>query len=153
MDTGCHKQLYFGSLFSQEIIADFEGSRITSDGGGLLLCEVDRRYYLSERLAACLHDYRVPERITHELSTLLRQRLFAIALGYEDANDAAFLAQDPALKTMVARLPKSGTDLASQPTLFRFENGVRATKLYRIFRDFIGIVSGGPPWPSESSGH
>ena len=67
METVCHKQLHFGSLFSKEIIADFEGGRITSDGGGLLLREVDQRYHLSERLAACLQDSRVPERITHEL--------------------------------------------------------------------------------------
>jgi hypothetical protein len=69
MDTVCHKQLHFGSLFSKEIIADFEGGRITSDGGGLLLREVDQHYHLSERLGACLHDSRVPERITHELLT------------------------------------------------------------------------------------
>jgi hypothetical protein len=72
LDTVCHKQLHFGSLFSKEIIGDFEGGRITSDGGGLLLREVDQRYHLSERLAACLQDSRIPERITHELSTLLK---------------------------------------------------------------------------------
>jgi hypothetical protein len=132
LETVCHNQLHFGSLFSKEIVADFTGGRITSDGGGLLLREVDQRYTVSERLAACLHDSRDPERVTHDLSTLLRQRLFAIALGYEDANDAAFLARDPALKTMAGRLPDSDGDLASQPTLSRFENGVGAPELYRF---------------------
>jgi hypothetical protein len=69
LDTVCHKQLHIGSLFSKEIITDFEGGRITSDGGGLLLREVDQRYHLSECLAACLHDSHVPERIIHELLT------------------------------------------------------------------------------------
>jgi len=139
LDTVCHKQLHFGSLFFKEIIADFEGGRITSDGGGLLLREVDQLYRLSERLASLLHDSRVPERITHELSTLLKQRLFAIALGYEDANDAAFLAQDPALKTMAERLPESGADLASQPTLSRFENSVRTAELYRFSETLLAL--------------
>jgi Transposase DDE domain group 1 len=149
LDTVCHKQLHFGSLFSKEIIADFDGGRITSDGGGLLLREVDQRYHLSERLAACLHDSRVPERITHELSTLLKQRLFAIALGYEDANDAAFLAQDPALKTMAERLPESGADLASQPTLSRFENGVRAAELYRFSETLLELYLATHPCPRK----
>ncbi len=71
MEKVCYKQLHFGSLFTKEIIADFEGGQITSDGGGLLLREVDQRYHLSENLTTYLYDSRVPGRITHELSTLL----------------------------------------------------------------------------------
>jgi Transposase DDE domain group 1 len=149
LETVCHKQLHFGSLFSKEIIADFEGGQITSDGGGLLLWEVDQRYHLSDHLAACLHDSRAPERITHDLSTLLKQRLYAIALGYEDANDAAFLARDPALKTMIGRLPASGADLASQPTLSRFENGVRASELYRLSETLLELYLATHPGPRK----
>lgn len=109
-----HQQLSFGSLFGKEIVADFEGGQITSDGGGLLLREVDRRYGLTEALARCLDDPRDPDRLTHELTTLVRQRLFSIALGYEDTNDAATLRRDPALKAMSGRLPESNDDLASQ---------------------------------------
>jgi hypothetical protein len=145
----CHKQLHFGSLFSKEIIADFEGGRITSVDGGLLLREVDQHYHLSERLSSCLHDSRVPERITHELSTLLKQRLFAIALGYEDANDTAFLAQNPALKTMAERLPESDADLASQPTLSRFENSVRTAELYRFSENLLELYLATHPGPRK----
>jgi hypothetical protein len=145
----CHKQLHFGSVFSKEIIVDFEGGRITSDGGGLLLREIDQRFHLSERLAGCLHDYRTPERITHHLETLLRQRLFAISLGYQDANDAASLAGDPALKTMAERLPESGADLASQPTLSRFENNVTATELYRLSEVLLELYLETHPGPRK----
>jgi hypothetical protein len=149
LETVCHKQLHFGSLFCKEIIADFEGGEITSDGGGLLLREVDQRYQLSERLAACLQDSRVPERITHDLTTLLKQRLYSIALGYEDANDAAFLGRDPALKTMIGRLPESGADLASQPTLSRFENGVRASELYQLSETLLELYLATHPGPRK----
>ena len=68
----------------------------------------------------------------HDLVTLVRQRLFAIAQGYEDNNDAATLAQDPAFKIMAGRAPESAPDLASQPTLSRFENQVNAKDLRRL---------------------
>ena len=89
METLCHKQLRFESLFSKEVIADFEGGRITSDAGGLLLLELDQRYLLAEQAATCLHDLRDSSKVKHDLLTLIRQRLFAIALCYEDNNDAA----------------------------------------------------------------
>jgi hypothetical protein len=124
METLCHKQLRFESLFHKEVIADFEGGRITSDAGGLLLRQLDQRYRVAEQAAACLHDPRDSAKVRHDLLTLVRQRLFAIALGYEDNNDAAWLARDPALKIMAGKAPESGADLASQPTLSRFENRV-----------------------------
>ena len=115
METLCHKQLRFESLFSKEVIADLEGGQITSDAGGLLLRELDQRYRLAEQAAACLHDPRDTGKVRHDLLTLVRQRLFAIALGYEDNNDAAWLSKDPALKIMAGRAPESGDHLASQP--------------------------------------
>jgi hypothetical protein len=132
METVCHKQLRFESLFSKEVFADFSGGRITSDAGGLLLRELDQRYRLAENAARCLHDPREGHKVKHDLLTLVRQRLFAIAQGYEDNNDAATLAKDPAFKIMAGRAPESDGDLASQPTLSRFENRVNARELRRL---------------------
>lgn len=132
METVCHKQLCFESLSSKEVIADFEGGRITSDAGGLLLRELDQRYRLAENAARCLHDPREGHKVKHDLLTLVRQRMFAIAQGYEDNNDAATLARDPAMKIMVGKAPESAGDLASQPTLSRFENRVTAKDLRRL---------------------
>lgn len=132
MDTVCHKQLSFGSLFGKEVIVDFEGGRISSDGGGVLLREIDDRYGLTEKATRCLCDPRDPRRITHDEITLLRQRIFSIALGYEDANDADSLRRDPVLKTISGRLPESSEDLASQPTLCRFENATDSKDLRRL---------------------
>ena len=100
METVCHNQLIFESLFSKEVIADFAGGRITSDADGLLLREIDQRYRLTEKATHCLRDSRQVFKIKHDLLTLVRQRLFAIAQGYEDNNDAATLARDPAFKIM-----------------------------------------------------
>ena len=136
METVCHKQLTFESLFSKEIIADFEGGRITSDAGGLLLRELDHRYRLTEKAARYLHDPRDSHKVKHNLLTLVRQRLFPIAQGYEDNNDAAALARDPAFKIMIGKAPESAPDLASQPTLSRFENQV-TTKDLRRFSDWF----------------
>ena len=132
METVCHNQLTFESLFNKEVVADFAGGRITSDAGGLLLREIDQRYRLSEKAAACLHDPRQVPKVRHDLLTLVRQRLFAIALGYEDNNDAALLARDPAHKIMAGQAPESAPDLASQPTLSRFENRVTTKDLRRL---------------------
>jgi hypothetical protein len=108
METVCYSQLIFESLFSKEVIADFEGGRITSDAGGLLLRELDQRYRLAEKAAACLHDPRDSGKVKHNLLTLIRQRLFAIALGYEDNNDAAWLSQDPAFPCPERDPPPAG---------------------------------------------
>jgi hypothetical protein len=89
METVCHKQLRFESLSSKEVIADFEGGRITSDAGGLLLRELDQRYRLAENVSRCLRDSRQTHKVQHDLLTLVRQRLFAIAQGYEDNNECA----------------------------------------------------------------
>ena len=132
MKTVCHNQLIFESLFSKEVIADFEGGQITSDAGGLVLRELDHRYRLAENVSRCLHDSREAHKVKHGFVTLIRQRLFAIAQGYEDNNDAATLGKDPAFKIMAGRAPESGPDLASQPTLSRFENQVNAKDLRRL---------------------
>ena len=106
------------------MIADFAGGRITSDAGGLLLRELDQRYRIAEKAASCLRDPRDSGKVKHDLLTLVRQRLFGIALGYEDNNDAIWLSKDPALKIMAGKAPESAGNLASQPTLSRLENQV-----------------------------
>ena len=99
-----------------------DGGRLSSDGGVLLLSEIERRRGVADRLARCLEDPRAPDRIVHGLAEMIRFRALAIAAGYPDANDCDTLRPDPAFKMAVGRLPESGGDLCSQPTMTRLEN-------------------------------
>lgn len=128
-------------------LADLEGGQITSDAGGMLLRELDQRYRIAEKAAACLHDPRDAGKVKHDLLTLVRQCLFAIALGYEDNNDATWLAKDPALKIMAGKAPESADHLASQPTLSRGENMVRARDLRRLSDCLIDLYLKTHPGP------
>jgi hypothetical protein len=119
----------FPGIFDRPILAKFDQPRSSSDGGAILLKAADRRLGLTEALAACLEDERQAGKIDHEVKELLRQRIMAMACGYEDANDAARLASDPVHKLLVGRDPEQGEDLASQPTLSRFENSVDRREL------------------------
>jgi hypothetical protein len=110
----------------------FDGGLQSSDGGVLLLREVDRRLGLAERLAACIPDWRDPESISHTLAAMLRFRMFAIAAGYEDADDCDALRSDPIFKLAVGRGPQSGEPLCSQPTMSRLENRVSWRTLIRL---------------------
>ena len=100
----------------------FDAGRLTSDGGVLLLAEIERRLGIAERLARCIEDPRAPERVEHRLAEMIRFRALLIAAGYEDGNDCDALRADPAFKMAVGRLPESGADLCSQPTISRLEN-------------------------------
>ena len=119
--------LLFPGLFRKALAVCFDFEHGSSDGGAVLLKAADRRLGLIRRLAACLEDRRAPGKITHDIAEILAQRIFGIACGYPDANDAARLAEDPMHKLLLDRDPIAGADLASQPTLSRFENtpGVR----------------------------
>jgi hypothetical protein len=149
MNTVCHKQLHFGSLFGKEVVADFEGGRITSDGGALLLRELDERHGLTEAMTKALDDPRDRSRVTHELRTLLRQRIFSIAMGYEDTNDSTTLRTDPALKASSGRLPETSGDLASQPTLCRFENRVTRRDLRHLADRLLSVYLEAHPGPRD----
>jgi Transposase DDE domain group 1 len=118
----------FPLLERKPVQVDFTGGSLSSDGGLLLLAQLDPRLGLTARVAACLKDPRLPERIRHSLRDLIRQRVYQIAAGYEDANDATALRADPALKVAVGRCPHSDPDLASQPTLSRLESTVTETE-------------------------
>ena len=87
------------------------GGRISSDGGVILLAQADRRLGIAERLARVIPDGRDPDRVTHLLPDILRARIFAIACGYEDADDLDRLRFDPAFKLACGRLPDSGRNL------------------------------------------
>ena len=112
----------FPSVARKKVTADFDGGRLTSDGGVMLLSMAERRLGVAERLARCFPDHRDPARITHTLADMIRARIFAISCGYEDADDLDFLRTDPAFKLACGRLPDTGRDLCSQPTLSRLEN-------------------------------
>src|SRR5678815_320445 len=111
---------------------DFNGGRLSSDAGIVLLKDIDEQLGLTRALAAVLSDRRDARRIHFTPEDLLKQRVFQIAAGYEDANDANTLRDDPIFKLMLDRLPESGASLASQPTISRFENRVSRTALYRM---------------------
>jgi hypothetical protein len=100
----------------------FDAGRLTSDGGVLVLAEIERRLGIAERLARCIEDPRAPERIQHTLAEMIRFRALLIAAGYEDGNDCDALRADPAFKMAVGRLPEGGAELCSQPTISRLEN-------------------------------
>lgn len=131
-DPTTRQSVLFPDLFRKPLIAHFDRPHASSDGGAIMLKAADRRLGLIEGLAACLEDRREPGKVAHSLRDLLGQRIFAIACGYPDANDAARLADDPVHKLLLDRDPIRGEPLASQPTLSRFENGVRRGALYRL---------------------
>jgi hypothetical protein len=117
----------------------FDGGRLTSDAGVLLLAEVERRLKLAERLARCLADPRSPDRVRHTLTEMIRFRVLLIAAGYPDANDCDALRLDPAFKMAVGRLPESGDDLCSQPTMCRLENLPGPTALKRMMAAMVEL--------------
>ena len=122
----------FPGIFRKPVVAQCDQREGSSDGGALLLKAADRRYGLLEELSACLRDTRQAGKVDHALRELVAQRVFSIACGYPDANDSARLASDPIHKLLLDRDPVDGLDLASQPTLSRFENGVGVKELYRM---------------------
>ena len=117
----------------------FDGGRLTLDAGVLVLAEIERRLGLAERLARCIKDPRAPERVRHDLAEMIRFRALLIAAGYPDANDCDALRTDPAFKMAVGRLPESGADLCSQPTMCRLENLPRPTALKRMMAAMVEL--------------
>ena len=117
----------------------FDGGRLTSDAGVLVLAEIERRLGLAERLARCIEDPRAPERVRHGLAEMIRFRALLIAAGYADANDCDALRTDPAFKMGVGRLPESGEDLCSQPTMCRLENLPGPTALKRMMATMVEL--------------
>lgn len=116
----------------RQVVADFKGGRLTSDAGIVLLREVDKQLGLIDSINACLPDPRDPRFTIHEQRSMLAQRIFSIALGYEDLNDQQTMREDPALQTAVDCEPDEESPLASPPTLCRLENRVKRRALVRM---------------------
>jgi hypothetical protein len=136
--TDCTTEpLLFAGLKRQSIQADFGGGRLTSDGGALLLREVDRSLGLIDAINACIDDPRNPFFIAHSQRTLLAQRIFGIALGYEDLNDHQRLREDPLFQVLSERGVRADLPLASPPTLCCLENRVNRQALGRIAEVFV----------------
>ena len=128
-DTTTQRVLFPG-LFDKLVVAQFDQRQGSSDGGAILLQAVDRQLGLSAALAACLRDERQASKVEHTIHQLLGQRIFGLACGYADTNDAARLVNDPVHKLLVGKDPESEQGLASQPTLCRFENAIGPKELY-----------------------
>ena len=140
----------FPAVSRKKVTAAFDGGRITSNGGVMLLAAAERRLQLADRLAAAIRDPRDPRRVTHAMADILRARIFAIACGYEDANDLDRLRFDPAFKIACGRLPDSGLDLASQPTCSRLENLPDLRTVIRLGRVLVDLWLSSYTVPPES---
>ncbi|MGH2668200.1 MAG: IS1380 family transposase [bacterium] len=139
-DDRIAQSVLFPDLAAKPLLVKMDEEHSSSDGGALLLKGIDEALGLTTSLAACLRDPRQPGKIAHTFAELLQQRIFAIALGYPDGNDARELADDPMHKLLVDRDPVDGESLASQPTLSRFENTFQRTDLYRIAETLADAV-------------
>src|SRR4030095_5766679 len=129
--------LHLAPVGTKSVELDFDGGRLSSDAGVVLLKDIDEKLGLTRGLAAVRAAPRDPRRIHFPPEDLLKQRVFQIAAGYEDANDANTLRDDPIFKLMLDRLPESGAPLASQPTMSRFENRVSRPELYRMALELL----------------
>src|SRR5262245_48066816 len=138
MATECITEVTFrGDGFAKPVVACFDMPHASSDGGAILLKSVDTHLGLTKRLAGGLVDERQPGKVRHQTIELVRQRVFGLACGYADCNDAARLADDAIHKLLVERDPLAGPALASQPTLSRFENAVGWVEL----RDLAHVLA------------
>lgn len=149
--TDCNRDpIVFSTLGNKQVLAGFDGGRITSDGGALLLREVDRHLGLIDQFNAALPDPRDPSRITHEQRHMLSQRVLAIALGHEDLNDHQHLRDDPLMQAVTGRGVDADQPLAGPSTLCRLENRVTDRRvlfdLARVLVEvFIASHTDGPP--------
>ncbi len=149
--TECNQSSFsFAKHFGRQVTARFDGGVISSDGGALLLREVDRRIQLLPRVAACFEDRRDPQLIEHQVGELVAQRVYALALGYEDLNDHDELRSDPVLALLAGKSDLEGQKrkqerdrgkpLAGKSTLHRLErttDGVDRYKKIRCDREAI----------------
>ena len=135
--TDCSTQLTFDFYRESKLSVDFQGGDLTSDAGLLLVRQADEGLGLTEGLASCIRDWRNPLFILHTLRDQIRQRVYQLCAGYEDADDCDDLRKDPLLKVACDRLPETDPDLASQPTMSRLENHVTREDLSRLRRFFV----------------
>ena len=139
-DDTIAQTVLFPDLFTKPLVATFDQPHASSDGGAILLKAADARYGLIDGFARCLVEDRQAGKVRHTLEDLLAQRIFGLACGHPDANDADRLADDPIHKLLLGRDPIDGDPLASQPTLSRFENHVGVHELYAMGRELAASV-------------
>lgn len=137
--TECSKKISFVFGKNRKIEADFSGGDLSSDGGLLLLRELDEVLGLLGKFSDCIEDPRDLSKIEHEQVELLRQRVFQICAGYEDVNDSDSLRKDPILKAACKESPGTEQDLGSQPTISRLENRVKKQDISRIRQLFVEL--------------
>lgn len=126
------QSVLFEGIADKPVDVVFDQPGQSSDGGALLVRGIDRRMGLTEGMAAAVRDGRQAGKVVHAVWDLVRERVYGIACGYPDGNDAARLASDPVMKLVCDREPFGARDLASQPTLSRFENAPRRSDLFRM---------------------
>ena len=140
----------FPAVHTKKVTAAFDGGRLTSNGGVMLLAMAERRLGLADKLARVFPDRRDPTRVVHSLVDMFRARMFAICCGYEDADDLDHLRSDPAFKLACGRLPDTGRDLCSQPTLSRLENSPRLRDVIRLTYTLVDAWMDSYPREPES---
>ncbi|MFH2060072.1 MAG: IS1380 family transposase [Pseudomonadota bacterium] len=129
------KTIEFIRCKSHKVQANFNGGEITSDAGAILLNRADKMIGLTKRIASAINDPRCKSKIDHKAGDILRQRVYGLALGYEDLNDHATLRKDTAVQTAVG----SDKDLASSSTLCRFENAADRQLCWDINKAFVEV--------------
>ena len=132
------EQLRFPPVAGLSVRGDFDGGAMSSDFGPMILRGIDHQIGLTERLASAFGDKRHPSYIDHPLRTLFAQRIFQVACGYEDGNDANALRADPMFKLGAERKPlDADTNLASAATFSRLENAATSKDIYRMAKAFL----------------
>jgi hypothetical protein len=152
--TECNRQpMLFASVDRRQIVADFQGGDLTSDGGLPLLREVDRKIGLIDAIDAAIYDPRFQPLVVHDQRTILAQRIFALAAGYEDLNDHQTLRNDTLLAALTDRSLKCGQKeddpLSSPPTLCRLENRIKRADLVRMSKVLVEMFIASHSTPPE----
>jgi len=132
-------QLSFPSLGGKEVVVQFNGGRVSSDAGLLLVKQVDSALGLTSGLSGCITDDRQQNKVRQSVRDMIRQRVYGIVAGYEDCNDFDTLCCDPLFKVASDRKPVTGADLASQPTLSRLENSISVDELWKMAEFFVRL--------------
>src|SRR5260370_41741447 len=142
------------SVARKKLSVGFDGGQLSSDAGVLLLRSVEKKLGLTARLAACIRDRRKPERIEHPLEEMLRLRMFAIAAGYEGADDCDSLRDDPIFKMAGGHAPEGGDPVCSQPTMGRLGDAPSKIEIPRLKAGLgEGFVDTTPAPPSSAPPH
>ena len=141
----------YPAVVRKKVTAAFDGGRLSSDSGVMLVSLAERRRSIAKILAALIDDPRDPAHITHTVEDVLQARVFAIACGYPDGNDLNWLRSDPAFKLACGRLPETGADLCSQPTISRWENTPTLREIIRLTYALIDIWCASYKAPRRSS--